>query len=415
MKFVFLHPDLGIGGAERLIVDFALAVKQNGHDVQMMTAHHDINHCFQETKDGTLDVTVVGDWIPRSIFGKCYALCAYLRMLAVALYLVFTKNPQFSTFDIIVCDQISVCIPVLKCFLRFRSKKNAKIIFYCHFPDQLLTRRDSLLKKFYRAPIDWVEEVSTGLADCILVNSHFTAGIFRKTFTRLSDVEIDVLYPTCKFSTFDKPLSGDFADLNVKRNVDAMFVSINRYERKKNLPLALHAFVALESMVKKNNIAKTAHLIMVGGYDERVVENKEHFEELIDLAQQLKISDQVTFLKSQNESQVQLLLHISTAVLYTPENEHFGIVPLEAMYMKRPVIACNSGGPLETIIDGETGFLCDPSAESFAEAMYRFVIDKSLARELGINGHERVKTYFSFSAFVKKIKTIINDLSASSN
>jgi hypothetical protein len=28
-------------------------------------------------------------------------------------------------------------------------------------------------------------------------------------------------------------------------------------------------------------------------------------------------------------------------VVYTPVNEHFGIVPLEAMYARRPVIACN--------------------------------------------------------------------------
>lgn len=33
------------------------------------------------------------------------------------------------------------------------------------------------------------------------------------------------------------------------------------------------------------------------------------------------------------------------AVLYTPEREHFGIVPVEAMYNQVPVIACNSGGP----------------------------------------------------------------------
>jgi glycosyltransferase involved in cell wall biosynthesis len=32
-------------------------------------------------------------------------------------------------------------------------------------------------------------------------------------------------------------------------------------------------------------------------------------------------------------------------VLYTPEREHFGIVPIEAMYNEAPVIACNSGGP----------------------------------------------------------------------
>lgn len=48
-----------------------------------------------------------------------------------------------------------------------------------------------------------------------------------------------------------------------------------------------------------------------------------------------------------------LLLH-SRAVLYTPEKEHFGIVPVEAMAMGTPVIARNSGGPRESIVHGQT-------------------------------------------------------------
>ena len=47
--------------------------------------------------------------------------------------------------------------------------------------------------------------------------------------------------------------------------------------------------------------------------------------------------------------------------------EHFGIVPVEAMYSYRPVIACNSGGPKESVLHEQTGFLCDPTPQSFAE------------------------------------------------
>ena len=68
-KIVFLHPDLGIGGAERLVVDAALALKSRGHTIQFVTNHHDPNHCFEETIN-QLKVTVVGDWIPRSCFGR---------------------------------------------------------------------------------------------------------------------------------------------------------------------------------------------------------------------------------------------------------------------------------------------------------------------------------------------------------
>ena len=167
-KIVFLHPDLGIGGAERAVIDAALALKSRGHEVQFVTAHHDPSHCFQETKDGSFTVSSVGDWLPRNIFGKCYALCAYLRMIYAAIYLVLFSGIQY---DAIFCDQISACLPFLKMV-------SAKVIFYCHFPDMLLTKRQSFLKSMYRLPLDYLEEKTTGMADCILVNSKFTGSYY---------------------------------------------------------------------------------------------------------------------------------------------------------------------------------------------------------------------------------------------
>lgn len=161
---VFIHPDLGIGGAERAVIDAAVTLQALNHQVEFVTAHHDPKHCFEETRNGRLKVTSVGDWLPRSVYGRCYALCAYIRMIYAAIYLVMFSEKQP---DAIFCDQISAAIPILKL-------SSAKVLFYCHFPDMLLTKRDSFLKKIYRAPIDWLEEKTTGMADMVLVNSKFT-------------------------------------------------------------------------------------------------------------------------------------------------------------------------------------------------------------------------------------------------
>ena len=50
---VFLHPDLGIGGAERLVVDAAVALQERGHKVVLFTSHCDAAHCFDEARDGS--------------------------------------------------------------------------------------------------------------------------------------------------------------------------------------------------------------------------------------------------------------------------------------------------------------------------------------------------------------------------
>lgn len=49
MQIRIVHPDLGIGGAERLIVDVAVSLKERGHEITIYTSHHDPAHCFPET------------------------------------------------------------------------------------------------------------------------------------------------------------------------------------------------------------------------------------------------------------------------------------------------------------------------------------------------------------------------------
>ncbi len=83
---------------------------------------------------------------------------------------------------------------------------------------------------------------------------------------------------------------------------------------------------------------------------------------------------QVRLVASFSDEQRSALLAAAGAVVYTPANEHFGIVPLEAMAAGRPVIACNSGGPTESIIDGKTGYLCDPEPAAFAAAMAKLLV-----------------------------------------
>lgn len=50
---VFFHPDLGIGGAERLIIDAAVGLQKRGHKIVIFTSHCDATHCFDEARDGT--------------------------------------------------------------------------------------------------------------------------------------------------------------------------------------------------------------------------------------------------------------------------------------------------------------------------------------------------------------------------
>lgn len=65
-------------------------------------------------------------------------------------------------------------------------------------------------------------------------------------------------------------------------------------------------------------------------------------------------------------------LYRRAGVVLLPNEEDFGIVPLEAQACGRPVVALNRGGALETVVPGVTGLLVDDdSADAFAEGITR--------------------------------------------
>lgn len=85
------------------------------------------------------------------------------------------------------------------------------------------------------------------------------------------------------------------------------------------------------------------------------------------------------------------------------QDEHFGIVPLEAMAAQKPVIACNSGGPVETVKNGATGYLCEPAPREFSLSMAKFIQDPQLAERMGIEARRYVTESFSTKIFGQRL------------
>lgn len=79
------------------------------------------------------------------------------------------------------------------------------------------------------------------------------------------------------------------------------------------------------------------------------------------------------------------------AVFFGPHDEDYGYVTLEAMLSGRPVITCtDSGGPLEFIQPGISGFVVEPEAEAVAEAIDALWADRRRAKAMGEAGREAV-------------------------
>jgi len=160
--------------------------------------------------------------------------------------------------------------------------------------DQLLSKPGGRAKQLYRRPLNWLEERTTGQADVVLVNSKFTAGIFADTFCSLRGVEPQVLYPSLKPEPFDRQVALTLEEVvgRVLPPDAVLFLSVNRFERKKNLPLAVLALAHLKKLLDPEVFAKV-RLVMAGGYDTRLPENVEHFEEVQQVVEENQLEEKV--------------------------------------------------------------------------------------------------------------------------
>lgn len=353
-------------------------------------------------------MVVVGDWIPRSFLGSFYLLFAAIRAIYLAIYLLLIGF----RCDVLIADQITFHLPLLN-----RCSNNG-VLFYCHFPDKFLAPKSGglLRKGVYRRLLDWAEEKCLGLgAEVIVVNSRFTQMKFREAFGSIKLVP-QVLYPGVEIVKYDEKTKNDLFKYKV-------LLSLNRFERKKDLHLAIEAYKQLSDY-------KEVKLILAGGYDSRVLENRDHLIELQELCDELGLKHQtlfrsdydnvadidlsrseITFLPSISQETKTILLQNSLGLIYTPSNEHFGIVPIEAMSRGLPVIAMNSGGPKETVVDG-VGYLCEPIDEDLAQCIKKLLVKGK--KEMGIAGKKRVDSLFSLKVFGDHLNNLLLQMSKKS-
>lgn len=401
-KIAFIHPDLGIGGAERLIVDAAVGLQNLKNEITIYTSHCDKSHCFEEVGSGELKVVVYGDFLPTKILQRFHIVFSILRQLYLVLALI--ASGEIREYDYFIVDQLSFCVPFLKLFSK------APVLFYCHFPDQLLSHRRSILKRAYRIPFDLIEEWTTALSDKIVVNSKFTRLTVYNTFRRLeAGVSLEVIYPCVDVSlTVDEVELSDF-----QKFIQSDYIlSVNRFERTKNIDLALKAY-------HKSTLG--SKLVIAGGWDSRVTENVQYLQELQALSKELGIKSvviistddlkdfdlskdiQVFFFPSVSSNLKNAMIKGAQLLLYTPSFEHFGIVPVESMLLKTPVLGANNGGPLETIvhynghnISEATGYNEEPQVGRWSVILSQYnALSPDLKKELGENGRQRAIEIFS--------------------
>ncbi|MGB9005020.1 MAG: glycosyltransferase, partial [Candidatus Aminicenantales bacterium] len=116
--------------------------------------------------------------------------------------------------------------------------------------------------------------------------------------------------------------------------------------------------------------------------------------ERINLVRQIKeagLEKRVSLLGAADEETVLRHYGRCLAVFFCPQQEDYGLVTVEAFASRKAVItASDSGGPVELVREGETGFVVEPNPVAVADRIDQLASSPRLAEEMGKKAFQAV-------------------------
>jgi trehalose synthase len=133
-------------------------------------------------------------------------------------------------------------------------------------------------------------------------------------------------------------------------------------------------------------------LILIGDIALDDPEGPMMYEQLVSDAKGMK---DVRVIVGAHDIMVNAVQRASDVVLQKSIREGFGLSVTESMWKGTPVVASNIGGIPAQIVDGENGYLVDPSDyDRIAEKVMDILNDKTLREKMSVNAREHVRENF---------------------
>ncbi|HAV76439.1 MAG TPA: hypothetical protein DCX53_03700 [Anaerolineae bacterium] len=175
--------------------------------------------------------------------------------------------------------------------------------------------------------------------------------------------------------------------------------------RIKNIRKGQEVFVEAASLLRER--FPTARFLCVGS---PFPGNELHLENLLGLVDRLGLNDCVLYTGDVDDVKA-AIASLDVLVMSSAQPEPFAGVVIEAMALKRPVVATSIGGSLEQVVDGVTGYLVEPGDPvSMADAISKLLEAPSQAREFGLNGEVMFREKFEFELFYQRILGIYRQI-----
>jgi len=234
------------------------------------------------------------------------------------------------------------------------------------------------------------------MSDKIVVVSHKSAEPFI-----LQGVTIETIYNGVDLQEFNMNIHGEEIKKEFNINTSAPLLGIiATIEPRKGHHILIRS---LKEVIK---IVPNLRVLIVGKASPF---SKKYLEKIKVLIQSSGLSHVVRFTGSRED-----ILNIIQALdlLVLPSlNESSGTVFIEAMALKKPVVATEVGGIPEVVEKDVTGLLVPPKdPDALAKATISLLKNPLKASEMGKKGRKRVEKYFTLHGHVKKMEKVYEEL-----
>jgi glycosyltransferase involved in cell wall biosynthesis len=149
-----------------------------------------------------------------------------------------------------------------------------------------------------------------------------------------------------------------------------------------------------------------ARLTVAGGPRAAALKDDPEAQRLLARARHRAVADRVQLIGGVAQSRLPGIMRGADAVVTAPWYEPFGIVPLEAMAVGRPLVGTAVGGLLDTVKDGETGFLVPPrDPDALAASLRKLADDKELRLRMGRAARGRAVRHYSWARVAEQVES----------
>lgn len=372
MNIAMIFDGLGIGGIERVGVDYIRMLHEDGHKITVYNLNPSENAMEEEIRDF---VDIRHKRFPRAICPDKYSRIEKKWPWGKCLY-----YPAFAFFSVVQF--------LLHPFLRDTTKRfDVAIAFSSHFNDLTFLVNGYLKSKekacWLHGGIKGYAESATGylrlygrIGNLVTLSSGDEKEIIANN-TSIAKVRTTKIYNPTYVRT--RELAPNLIQELQKKHGEYLLM-VGRFTKEKDHKTVIDAIHLLKSKYNK-----TYKVLFVGDGPTKM--------EMEQYALSMGVQEEVVFIGSRQDVQN----YYAAAKLYVHSSPSEGLptVLIEALYFELPIVATNSlPGVPEILQDGKYGLICEVgNSAKLAEYINRLLEDEAEYEHFVTEGRKRVKDF----------------------